>query len=169
MHPALRRLIFLVLLPVVLLGGCSRKEVTELERKQAAALASEADLAVNLRDYTRAEGLLAQAVALCPDAGNYWLSLGMTRRKLDNRAGAKKAYEQALDLTRDAYKRNRQDPQPLLQQVYLLALLGRVDDARDTQEKAQKDHPNDRNVHIFVENRQLDRLTADPGFKAMAL
>jgi len=170
MHPAPRRLLFsFFLVSAVLLAGCSRKEVTALERKQGASFASEADFAVTLRDYARAEGLLAQAVQVCPDTREYWLSLGIVRRRLDNRSGAKAAYEQALELARDTYRRNSQDTQPLLQQAYILALLGRMDDARDVQAKAQKDHPDDRGVRIFVEGRQLDQLAADPGFKAISL
>ncbi|MFI5358128.1 MAG: tetratricopeptide repeat protein [Opitutales bacterium] len=169
MHSSRRWFLLLLGLVAGFTAGCGRKEVTSLQRKQAANLVSEAEFAVNLRDYARAEGLLAQAVAVCPDTPEYWLNLGSVRRRLGNRAGAKDAYEQMLGLARDNYRRNAKDPEPLLQQVYVLALLGRMDEARAALEKAQKDHPDDRSIRAFVESRQLDRLPEDPNFKAIAL
>lgn len=152
-----------------LLGACGRPQVTTLQRKEAAHLASEAQFAVTLRDYARAEPLLAKAVAICPDTPEYWLTLGTVRRRMDNRSGAKSAYERALDTSRDAYDRDPKNSEPLLQQVYVLALLGRMDDARDALAKAQKKHPDDRTVRAFVESRQLEHLADDPSFKELAL
>ncbi len=156
-------------LSAVFFTGCSRKEITPLERKQGASFVSEASFAVTLRDYPRAEGLLIQAVAVCPDTSDYWLSLGTVRRRLDNRSGAKEAFEQALKTCRESYKRDSQNSQLVLQQVYILALLGRVDEARETLAQARKDHPDDRGIRVFAENGELDRILADPGFKEQAL
>jgi len=151
-------------------AGCSRhKEITSLERKQAASDVSEAEFALNLRDYVRAEGLLTQAVAICPDTPEYWLNLGSVRRRLGNRDGAKAAYEQMLDVVRDLYRHDKTDPGPLLQQIYVLALLSRMDEARAVLEQAQKEHPDDGNVRAFVEGHQLERFQTDPTFKASAL
>jgi tetratricopeptide (TPR) repeat protein len=161
--------LFLLGAGVVLGAGCGRKEVTSLQRKQAASFVSEAEFALNLRDYARAEPLLAQAVAVCPDTPEYWLNLGSVRRRLGNLKGAKTAYEGMLDLVRDNYRRDGKDAGPLLQQVYVLALLGRMDDARATLEKAQKNHPDDRNVRVFVDERRLEHLAEDPAFKEIAL
>ena len=152
-----------------LTAGCGRKEITSLQRKQAENLVSEADFASSLRDYPRAEGLLAQAVAVCPDTPIYWLNLGSVRRRQGNRAGAKTAYEEVLDLARANYRKDGKDPEPLLQQVYVLALLGRMEDARAALEKAKKNHPDDRNVRAFVERNQLDHLADEPAFKEVAL
>ena len=160
----------LVSLALVVLTGCSRhKEITSLQRKEAANLVSEAQFAITLRDYARAEPLLAKAVVLCPDTAEYWLNLGTVRRRLDNRQGAREAYEQMLDLSRDAYQRDAKNSGALAQQLYILALLGRMDDARSTLEKARKNHPDDRAIRAFVEGRQLDRLVDDPTFKELAL
>ena len=165
-----RRWGFILLgLSFVLAAGCGRKEVTSLQRKQAASLISEAEFALNLRDYARAEPLLAQAVELCPDTAEFWLNLGSVRRRLGNLKGAKTAYEGMLDVVRDNYRRDGKDPSPLLQQVYVLALLGRMDDARAVLDKAQKNHPDDRNVRAFVEDHRLEHLADDPGFKEIAL
>lgn len=169
MHRARRWSLLLLGLAAGFTAGCSRREVTPLQRKQAANLVSEAGFAITLRDYARAEGLLTSAVAVCPDAPEYWLNLGSVRRRLGNRPGAKAAYESMLDLLKDTYRRNAKDPSPLLQSVYVLALLGRLDDARDALAQARKNHPDDRAVRLFVENKQLERLPDDPTFKEIAL
>ena len=152
-------------LAAVLLAGCSPKEITPLERKQGANFASEAAFAANLRDFARAEGLLAQAVVVCPDTTEYWISLGTVRRKLDNRAGSRDAFKEALKAARATQRRAPTNSQAVIQEAYLLALLGQDDDARSTLEKARRDRPDDRTIRLFVENKELDRLLADPGFK----
>ena len=156
-------------LAVLLFAGCGPKAVTPLQRKQAASLVSEANFAVTLRDFPRAEGLLSQAVGICPDTPEYWMTLGTVRRKLDNRSGAKTAYEQALKAARASAKRMPENSQPLLQQIYVLALLGQGDDARATLEKARREHPSDRALRLFAEGNELDRMLADPTFKELAL
>jgi tetratricopeptide (TPR) repeat protein len=161
-----------MLVCVALLGlaGCGRKaEVTSLQRKTAANLVSEAQFAVTLRDYARAEGLYAQAAEVCPDTGDYWLNLGVMRKRLNNRSGAKAAYARAADAFRDAYERDPKQPELVLQQVNALALLGKTDDARATLEKARKKHPENRTIRVFVENGQLERMLSDPTFKELAL
>jgi tetratricopeptide (TPR) repeat protein len=164
-----RLLCLLLLLSAVFTAGCGRKEITSLQRKEAANIASEAQFAFTLRNYARAEPLLIKATALCPDTPEYWQSLGVVRRRLDNRAGAKQAYEQMRDAARDQYKADDKKTEALLQQVYALALLGRADDARSLLEKAQKNHPDDRALGAFADGKQLDRILANPAFKDIAL
>lgn len=150
-------------------AGCGKKkEITSLDRKQAANLVAEAQFAVSIRDYARAEGLLGQAAALCPDTGSYWLVLGSTRVRLGKRGDARRAYQEALGAFEDAAAKDKNDAQAALQQVYVLALLGRQDDARKLLAKLPDRYPNDRNVRAFVEGR-LDRIVSDPQFKEIAL
>src|SRR6187200_836444 len=141
-------------------AGCKPKpeDITSLQRKEAASLVSEAQFAINLRDYARAEPLFEKAAKLCPDDGEYWLGLGVTRRRLGNTSGAKAAYEEARSAYRDAFKRNANDGEALLQEVYVLALLGRVDEANSTVEKARGKHPENSRLRKFVENKQMERL-----------
>ncbi len=156
---------FLLLFTAVLAAGCGQKEITPLQRKQGASLASEASFAVTLRDFPRAEGLLVQAVAACPDTPEYWLTLGTVRRRQDNRSGARTAYEQAQKAAKAKFQRDGNNAQALVQQVYALALLDRDDEARKVIERARKDHADNRAIRTFAENNELDRLLADPGFK----
>lgn len=146
-----------------------KKEITELQRKEAAHLASEADFAITVRQWERAEGLLAKAAELCPDTPEYWITLGTVRVRHGNRSGAKSAYETALAVYETDAGESATDSEPWLQQVYVLALLGRVDDARARLDKAAKQFPNDRAVRAFIEQKRLDAIVADPTFKQIAL
>jgi tetratricopeptide (TPR) repeat protein len=160
-----------VIFGFVLFGlvGCAKKEVSSLDRKQAANLVTEAQFALTLRDLSRAEGLLSQATALCPDTGNYWLALGNTRARLNQRDGARTAYKQALKSFENDAAKNKTDSTPALQQVYVLALLGRQDDARKLLDKISARYPDDRDVRAFVDGNQFERMLSDPHFKEAAL
>lgn len=162
--------IWLVLgLAVLATCACTKKEITPLQRKQAANLVSEAQFAATMRDYARAESLLAQATQAAPDTGVFWISLGSMRVKLNQRGAARDAYKQALAAFEAEAKAKKDDADPALQHVYVLALLGRVDDARRLQDKLPARYPNDRDVRAFVEGKRLDQLLNSPGFKQAAL
>jgi tetratricopeptide (TPR) repeat protein len=166
---------FLLLSVVLLLvaAGCGRtpkgSEITDLQRKEAALLMSEADFAISLRDFARAEAALAKAVELTPDNGGYWISLGGLRKRMGNASGARAAYQAALRTYEGQAKEDKLDPQPWLKQIHVLALLGRTDDARALVERTVKQFPADRLVRIFVEEKQFEQMLAAPGFKDVAL
>ena len=92
--------VFFALAVLVVLGaaGCRPppKEITSLQRKEAATLVSEAEFALQLKDLARAEGLLAKAADLCPDTGKYWVDLGSVRVRLGKKDAARTAYLAAL-------------------------------------------------------------------------
>lgn len=149
--------------------GAKKKEVTELQRKQAAHLASEAQFAMTIKDYAGAEGSLAKAIELTPDEGGLWVTLGAVRMKQGRRDAAKDAYKRALGAYELEASEAKADPEPRLKQVYVLALLGRKDDGRSLLDKAAKQFPNNRDVKLFIESQQLERMQSDPAFKEMAL
>lgn len=144
------------------------KDITPHQRKAAANLESEAQFAMMMKDYTRAGQLYAKAAELCSDNASYWLKLGSCRRHLGQRAGAKQAYEAALGVYQDAYGRDAGDPQPLLEQVYVLGLLGRRDDARAVLEKIRSVHGGQPTIRGFT-NQWFDQMLADPNFTELAL
>ena len=158
-------------LGLTLAAGCKPgpKGITSLQRKEAEVLVNEAQFAMTLHDLPRAEGLLAKAARLCPDEGPYWVTLGSVRVKLGNREAAKAAYKAGLSAYETEAKSDKSDVEPWLKQIYVLALLGRVDDGRALLEKIAKRFPDSRNVRLFVEGRQFDRMLADPKFKEVAL
>jgi len=155
---------------IVGLAGCGRnQQITEHQRKEARHLVAEADFAMNLREWARAEGLLAKATSLAPDEGAYWTNLGSMRVRLGNKGGAKDAYLQALKAHAANASKDQTDPDPWLRQVYVLALLGRVNDGRALLEQIARQFPGNRQVRVFIETKQLDLILAEPGFKQAAL
>jgi tetratricopeptide (TPR) repeat protein len=165
------RLVILVAVALAVAGGCGRKkkEITELQRKEAALQASEAEFSMTMKRWDEAEAALAKATTLAPDTGQYWVSLGSMRMKQGKRDAAREAYKGALQAFEDTAAKEKTDAGAWLQQVYVLALLGRVDDARARLEKAAKQFPDQRNVRLFVESKQIDKMLADPKFKENAL
>lgn len=162
----------LTLAAALLLGGCGPKagKVTATQRQEAAALVSEAQFALSVRDPARAESLLAKAVALCPDTGDYWLNLGRVRVRAGNRPGAKSAYQSAIEAyAYDAAANPRVYPTAVLRQIYVLALLGRSDEARALLAKARKNRPDDRDLRTFAESRELETMVTTAAFKEAAL
>lgn len=162
--------IFSLLAALLIAGsGCGKKkEITSLQRKEAASLVSEAQFALTLRELPRAEGLLTKAAALCPDTGDYWTTLGTVRMRMGRRDAAREAYKRGLKAFEEVAALNKADPEPLLQQVTVLALLGRVSEARTLTEKLGGRFPSNRKVRLFIEGKNLDRMLADPGFKEIA-
>ena len=151
--------------------GAKKKQITELQRKEADHLVAEANFAMNMRDWARAEGVLAKATSLVPDNGVYWTSLGSMRVRLGNKSGAKQAYLGALKAyeAEAAADKTKADVEPWLKQVYVLALLGRVDEGRALLGKIAGRFPGNRHVRAFIEGKQFDKMIADPLFKQAAL
>jgi len=156
---------------VLCASACGRggKDISEVQRKEAALLVSEAEFAITLRDWARAEAALGKAVDLCPDTGPYWVSLGSVRMRLSNRDGARAAYRSALKAYQDEADADEEDVEPWVQQAYVLALLGRVDEGRALLAKTTKRFPENRALRSFVEGKQFEGMLADPKFKEMAL
>src|SRR5690606_29052809 len=103
---------------VIVLGlGCARKEVTERDRLEAVHAVSEARFAQSVREWARAEELLARAVELAPE-GDYWVELGATRIRLNNRDGAKEAYQSALKAYEVEAARPNAKADPWVKQAY---------------------------------------------------
>lgn len=164
------RVVVLFAIPLLFIGCKPKpKNIPSLQRKEAAMLVSEAQFAMTTRDFARAEPLLEKATKLCPDTGDYWLNLGAARRRQGNKSGAKSAFESALQAFNDSYKIDATHSDALLKQIYVLALLGRPEEARRTLEKAQKKAPDDPAIRSFIERKELDQLLQDPSFKEVAL
>jgi len=124
---------------------------------------------VQIRDYARAEGLLAKAVELDSETPRLWIQLGTVRRRLDNKSGARKAYEKARELLVQIYKRDPKTIAPLFGQMEVCVLLGKPDDAKKLLEKARKDHPDSPELKAFVADNMLEAMIADPQIKAMSI
>lgn len=131
-------------------------------------LASEAQFAINVRDWARAEGLLAKTVQLVPDA-DYWMALGSSRVRLGNKAGATEAYQKSLRAFADEAAVDEKRVEPWLGQITVLALLGKTDASRALVTKALKRFPNDTRLKSLSDPKQFEAMLNDPGFKENAL
>jgi Flp pilus assembly protein TadD len=158
----------LVLAAALALAGCRAKEISSTDRKEAANIVSEAQFAVTLKDWPRAEGLYVKATALCPDEGESWLGLGVVRMRMHNPGGAKDAYKSALSAYTDDIKRDPANTLPVIRSASVLVILGRLDDAKSLVEHAYAKNPGDRRLKEFVEAKALDRIAADPGLKEVS-
>jgi tetratricopeptide (TPR) repeat protein len=145
-----------------------QKQVTERDRKEAAHLASEAQFAMALREWSRAEGLLAKAVQVAP-TGDTWVNLGAVRVKLNQRAGARHAYQAALKAYEMDTARRPGVTEPWIRQAFVLALLGRREDARAVLERAVKVFPKDTRLRALTTPAEFEKMTSTREFKDMAL
>jgi TolA-binding protein len=112
-----------------------------------------------------------KAVQIVPDSGLYWTMLGSMRARLANKSGAKDAYQSGLKAyqAEAATDAGQKEPDPWLKQIQVLALLGRVDEARAMVDKVAKRFPDNRAVRGFVEGKYLDKMLVDPMFKQGAI
>jgi Flp pilus assembly protein TadD len=167
----LLRLVLIFFAAAGFAAGCAKKkkEITESARREAQLHVSEAQFALSVRDYARAEPLLAKAAELTPDVPGLWVELGKTRVRLNQRAAAKTAYREALAGFEELAKTRKTDPQWLSQQVTVLVLLGRVDEARVLLDKMLALFPDNRDVKAYVERKPVDAMLADPKVKELAL
>jgi cytochrome c-type biogenesis protein CcmH/NrfG len=150
------------------LSGCGRKAVTPTQRTEAANMVSEAEFAVSVKEWSRAEGLYTSATALCPDEADTWVKLGVTRMRLGNHSGARDAYKSAASAYKAAIKANPGNTQAVVRLAYVYVVLGRADDAKDLVEKAHKDHPDDPLLGQIVSQDGINKLLADPGLKEIS-
>lgn len=163
------RLLSLVLVSTVLLAGCGRKvEVTPLQRKQAAALVSEAEFALTVRDFARAEKLLVEATDIVSDNGGYWVMLGNLAKRNRHHDLAKKAYTAGSKAFAAAYKAESTSGMLLMRQMYCEALLGHHDQAKMIIQQARAKHPTEPEIKAF-DDAAYDRMLANPNFKELAL
>jgi Flp pilus assembly protein TadD len=157
-----------LVLAAVVLAGCRAKEISSIDRKEAANILSEAQFAVALKEWTRAEGLYVKAAGLCPDQGEIWVGLGVARMRLHNPSGARDAYKSAVSVYDEEFKRDPSNTIPVIRSASVLVLLGRADDARSMVDKALAKNPDDRRLKSFVEMKGVDKIAADPGLKEVA-
>lgn len=157
-------------LAAVLPGGCKGKhrEVSESAKLAAENLVSEAQFAWQIREYPRVEELCRKAIAQREDYPEYWVLLGMARRRQENTSGAREAYNRALELHADRYEREKKD-EDLAHQAWVLALLGRQDEALKFLEKSLKEHPGSAVLQRMANPNGLPRTFRTAQFRELAL
>jgi Flp pilus assembly protein TadD len=158
----------LVTAAALALAGCRAKEITQLERDEAANDVSDADFAVTIKDWARAEGMYAKAAKLCPDEADVWMNLGIVRMRLHNSGDARTAYKAALSAYKDSLKKDPSQSVTVIRIAYVLTVLGRADEARTVVADALQKTPDDARLREFSEQKAIDKMLADPGVKAVS-
>jgi tetratricopeptide (TPR) repeat protein len=154
------------------LAGCGENPAEQSRRaREAELLAAEAAFAINLRDWPRAEQTLARATELDPGRADLWLSLGSTRVRAGRTTEAREAYLKALrsfERAADAAAA-KTDPVPTLGQIRVLALLGRMPEARSLAAELPRRFAANARVRAFTEAGGIEQFAADPAFREIAL
>ena len=170
-YPYMNRLLLVIVCSfAALFAGCSRKakEISESAKAEAATFANEAQFAMTIREFSRAEELFQRAVKIHEDKPEYWVALGMARRKQENKDGARKAYKEALSIHVARYKEEKK-PEELAQQAFVTALLGKTDDALKLLEKGLQDHPDSALLKKMADPRGLPRTFKSEDFKNLSV
>jgi len=144
------------------------KDVPKIVAAEAANLVSEASFAVQIRDYARAEKSLARAVELRPDIPDWWSSLGSACKRQSKIGDARSAYKKALAIYEKRYAATA-DVTDLQQQLIMLVLLGREDDARTLLEQSCKKQPDQPVLKRLSEGKIVDQLLRDPNIQQLKL
>ena len=109
-------------------------------------LASESAAAFNAKDYVKAQTLAAKATGIDPQFAEAWVGYGMASVRLGQTDNARQAYERALALHQARHRQNPSDANQVVQQIFLLTLLGRPAEAETLLKQARADYPNDQTI-----------------------
>jgi Flp pilus assembly protein TadD len=164
----MRHRLALIMAAALALAGCRAKEITQHDRDQAANYVSDADFAVTIKDWARAEEMYAKATQLCPDEADVWMNVGIARMHLHNPGDARTAYKAALSSYKDDLKKKPGNSVILIRIAYVLTLLGRADEARALIADALQKTPGDAQLQELVDHKAIDKMLADPGVKAIS-
>ncbi len=166
----MKHLPLILCVAVALLGGCKGKPkvLSAGDRLKAENLVSEAQFSMQIREYSRAEELFKKAIEIREDYPEYWVALGMARRRQDNRDGARDAYKKAVGLIDDRYKAEK-DEKDLGQKAWVIALLGKTDEAGKFLQKSLKEHPDSAYLQKMADPRGLPHTFQTSEFKELSL
>jgi len=115
-------------------------------------LANESAAAFNAKDYAKAQTLAAEATSIDPQFAEAWVGYGIASLRLGQSDHARQAYERALSLHQARHRQNPSDANQVLQQIFLLTLLGRPTEAETLLKQARTDYPNDQTIAKLAED-----------------
>ena len=164
-----RPAIALLAVALLLSFGCHKKEASKQDQLAAAEAASDAQFAMTIREYPRAQAGYKKATDLMPENGDYWLGAGIAAFKAGDKSAAKSAYKSAANAYKAAYKKDKTALGAANQYVFVEFLLHEPADAKDFLIQVAKDHPENTGLNTFVNSNQLDKMADDPHVKDLAL
>jgi Flp pilus assembly protein TadD len=133
------------LVAVAFLVSCTPAARTNVVSRSQ-QLASDSAAAFNAKDYGKAQTLAAEATSIDPQFAEAWVGYGMASVHLGQTDNARQAYERALALHQARHRQNPSVPDQVVQQIFLLTLLGRPAEAETLLKQARVDYPNDQTI-----------------------
>lgn len=159
------RFSIVVVLSVLCVAGCANR--APLANDRAQNLADRAAQAFLDEEYKKARSLSEEAVRLRPDFAEAWVLHGKSCVLEGDAASARESYERALRLHAQRYRMNSDDTSQLVQQVYILLLLGRDAEARALLAQGLEAHPADERLTLLSSG--MDNLLADGEFHRLCV
>lgn len=150
----------MALLGILCLSGC--RQVSDSATIPPQQLISQAAQAMVDNQYQKARSLFDEVVRLDPDFAEAWVGQGQASALLGDIPAARKPYERAVLLHAQRYRKTPGDSGQLVQQVYVLFLLGRDTEGRDLLTQGLKAHPADEQLNAF--SKEVDGLLSDKEF-----
>jgi Flp pilus assembly protein TadD len=157
------RLSFVLILGILCVLSCGDRGPSTDDRAQS--LAARAAEAIVDKEYEKARSLLEEAVSLKPDFAEAWVGHGQSCALMGDSVSARESYERALELHSQRYREDSRDANQLVQQVFVLFLLGRETQARDLLAQGLEAHPADEQLNLFSSG--MDSLLTDGEFSKL--
>ncbi len=125
----------------------NRGKVSTLSTNSSAQRsADQSALAFNAGDFALARTNAARATELDSYFAEAWVALGMASVRLGDMDQAKAAYEHALAVHQARHRSDPADSNQVFQQIYVLSLLGRSDEAQALLTQALTEYPDDKQI-----------------------
>jgi Flp pilus assembly protein TadD len=137
--------LFCALIAVAFLVSCKPAAHTNVSSRSQ-QLASESAAAYNAKDFAKAQALAAEATSTDPQFAEAWVGYGMASVRLGQTDLARQAYERALALHQTRHRQNPSDANQVVQQIFLLKLLGKPAEAETLLKQARAVYPNDQTI-----------------------
>jgi tetratricopeptide (TPR) repeat protein len=115
-------------------------------RSRSQQLAAECQTALGAGDFGKAQDAAGEAVRLDPQFEEAWVAYGMASVRLGQADRALQAYERALAVHQAREGQGLSDPAKLYQEIFLLSLLGRSNDAAALLQRAHAKFPDDQQL-----------------------
>jgi len=128
---------------------CSMIAVAAGYGESAQDLANRANKHFQQSEYSQALKLVIQATDLKPDFAEAWVFKGMTEVKLGLPEDARKSYEWALKEHKNRFETSSDSPHEALQQIHVLALLGREHEAQQLSNQIREQFPSSQEVKLI--------------------
>lgn len=142
----------LTIVLVIFATGCRYGDSTSADDRDMTAdrLAAQAAQAMVDDRVADARDLLLKATDLRPDFAEAWVGLGMALTRLESEQEASAAYQRALDIHHQRYA-DTKSAYDLQQEIFILLLLKRSDEAAAALEQGKTVHADDESFMLFAD------------------